>query len=101
MEEVRGVDVIYPDLLSECRDLKLIEGLELMKRSKEKIHLPDGYDTGLASTFLLAGWKQPESDTTERAFDTFFDQLQQITLNRVVELREKSSFKVENLNEII
>lgn len=94
LKEIPKVDIIYPRLLNEFRDLKTLECLGRMGCSQEKIKLPEELDLGLASTFLLAGWKTPDGDGGESAFRNLFEQIEHITLARVRQLREKSSFQV-------
>lgn len=95
LSEVENQCVVYPQLLNECRDLKLLDTLDLIKQSPENIELPEESDLAIASSFLLAGWKKPETDTADRAFDALFSRVQKITLDRVRELRKTTSFQVE------
>lgn len=101
-KKIVDAKMVYPKLLNECRDLKLLESLQTMRRSQRKIKLPEDADYGIASSFLLGGWTAPDSDSTKRAFDTFFEQIQEITLTFVRDLRDKKSFqRALNLVKII
>lgn len=93
-DEIEKHCVVLPDLLDECRDIKLLESLKLMQSSPDDVKLPESFDKGIASTFLLAGWRQPQRDFDKKIFDSLFSRMQKITLERVSELREKKSFQV-------
>lgn len=94
LREIENHCVVYPQMLNNCRDLKLLDTLDLIKRAPNSIELPEEPDLAIASSFLLAGWKKPETETADRAFDVLFSRVQKITLDRVRELRKTMSFQV-------